>query len=208
MKNKILILALALGLLLSNESFSQVQVAIGLKAGANFSNIDGSKSVADNYKGKAGFHGGAFVLFKIAKIGIQPEVLFSKQGSTYKVDTENYEANYDYINVPVIIKIYLPVGLNFQVGPQFGFLTGGDVEAFSTSSSAKTTYAAKDLYDGADLSVAVGLGWDLPFGLTIDGRYNFGVKSNTNGDATAEAPDFKNQVIQLSVGYKIFKFGK
>ena len=207
MKNKISILALAIGLLLSNEAFSQV-LAIGLKAGANFSNIDGSKSVAENYKGKAGFHGGAFVLFKVAKIGIQPEVLFSKQGSSYKINTESFEANYDYLNVPVIIKIYLPVGLNFQVGPQFGFLTSGDVEAFATGTQTKSSYAAKDLYDGADLSVAVGLGWDLPFGLTIDARYNFGVKKNTNGSTTAEAPDFKNQVIQLSVGYKIFKFGK
>jgi hypothetical protein len=56
-----------------------------------------------------------------------------------------------------------------------------------------------------DLSAALGLGWDLPFGLTIDARYNLGLSdiSDFEGSETA-----KNQVFQLSVGFKLIKFGK
>jgi hypothetical protein len=58
---------------------------------------------------------------------------------------------------------------------------------------------------GSDVSVAMGLGWDLPFGLSVDGRYNLGVSKANN---TSSIPDIKNQVFQLSIGYKIFKLGK
>src|SRR6478609_7402764 len=88
-------------LMVSAMSYGQAQVAIGLKGGLNFSKLDISQGVS-NVDNRTGYHAGAFVLVKLAMIGIQPEVLFSKQGSSYKVNTTNYEANYDYINVPVM----------------------------------------------------------------------------------------------------------
>lgn len=205
MKNKISIYVLIILAFVSFQTFSQVQVALGIKGGLNFAKIDGSSSLGDNYKNRTGYHGGAFLLIKIAKIGIQPEVIFSKQGSNYDFSSSNVEANYDYINVPIIIKLYLVAGLNLQVGPQFGFLTAGELK--TTAGSISTTADAKKYYSGADISAALGAGWDLPFGLTIDGRYNLGIKNNQSSDASL-APDYKNQVIQISLGYKLFKFGK
>jgi hypothetical protein len=48
------------------------------------------------------------------------------------------------------------------------------------------------------------VGWDLPFGLSIDGRYNWGLSDINSG---ADAASVKNQVWQFSVGYKLLKFG-
>ncbi|HRG11197.1 MAG TPA: outer membrane beta-barrel protein, partial [Cyclobacteriaceae bacterium] len=67
----------------------QAQFAVGIKGGPNFANIDVNSSVGDNYKNRTGFHGGAFALIKLTKIGIQPELLFSQQGSTVKFNSQD-----------------------------------------------------------------------------------------------------------------------
>lgn len=180
-------------------------IAIGLKGGLNFANINVSQTVGENYNNRTGYHAGAFVLFKLSKIGIQPEILFSKQGTTASFNGTDLNANYDYINIPVILKLYTVAGINLQVGPQVGFLAGGKTESFDSQLNKITTNSS-DFVKSNDFSVALGLGWDLPFGLSIDGRYNLGI-SNNNNQASSSA-SVKNQVIQLSVGYKIFKLGK
>lgn len=197
----------AIGLLISAVGYSQVQFAVGLKAGPNFSSIDKEGSAAENYKNRTGFHGGAFALIKLTKIGIQPEILYSKQGAKFTFNQQDYESNYDYVNIPIILKLYLAAGLNLQVGPQFGFLTAVDGKTVKNASGSTETIAdlAKDEYKKSDLSAAFGVGWDLPFGLTIDGRYNLGlskIQDNPDIDAT------KNQVFQVSLGYKLFKVGE
>jgi hypothetical protein len=189
----------------STMAVSQVQFALGVKAGPNFANIDTKADVGENYKNRTGFHGGAFALIKLTKIGIQPEILFSQQGSTVKINSQDFDANYSYVNIPVILKLYLIGGLNLQAGPQFGFVTNAEQDVLDFQSGAVTTEDIKDQLKGMDLSAALGLGWDLPFGLTLDARYNLGLSdiSDFEGSQTA-----KNQVFQLSVGFKLIKFGK
>ena len=194
-------------LILSVMSYGQAQVAFGLKGGLNLAKLDISQGVS-NVDNRTGFHGGAFALIKLTKIGIQPEVLFSKQGATYKVNTTDVDANFDYINVPVLLKLYLAGGLNLQLGPQFGFLTTSEI--VSTTSSIKTTQDVKSLLDKKyEMAVAAGIGWDLPFGVTLDARYNIGLSDIEYKATTTSSPvTFKNQVIQISLGYKLIKLGK
>jgi hypothetical protein len=206
MKKSIL---MSIGLVvISAMAFGQVQVAVGLKGGLNLSKLDISQGVS-NVDNRTGYHAGMFVLTKIAFIGIQPEVVFSKQGSSYTVNTTNYEANYDYINVPIMLKFYLPAGLNFQLGPQFGFLSSS--ELINTATGVKDPQDAAKLFSQeSDLSVSLGAGWDLPFGLMVDARFNFGLKDIKVTPSTnpADVVEFKNKVFQISLGYKLFKFGK
>lgn len=180
---------------------AQAQVAIGVKGGLNFAKVDVDNVSTD---GRTGFHGGAFVLFKVSKIGIQPELIFSKQGSSFKANTQDLKANYDYINIPIILKLYTVAGINLQVGPQFGFVTKAEQDVLDVN-NVKTTADVKDQLKGSDISAAIGVGWDLPFGLTIDARYNLGLSKINDGSGSPEA---KNQVFQVSAGYKLFKLGK
>ncbi|MCI0751636.1 MAG: PorT family protein [Flammeovirgaceae bacterium] len=175
-------------LLITSASFAQVQVALGLKGGVNISKADTDVST-DNV---TGINAGAFALFKLTKIGIQPEVLFSQQGAKYDVN----KLETSYINIPVMVKLYLAAGLNIQAGPQFGFLSKAEIDGANV----------KDSFKGSDLSANIGLGWDLPFGLLIDARYNIGL-SDLDDSGVPAAPSFKNRVIQLSIGYKLFKIG-
>jgi len=205
MKSKTLLLSLVM-CCISIASFSQAQFALGIKGGLNFSKID-PKAGAANIDNATGYNAGVFALVKIAMIGIQPEVLFSKQGSDFTVNTTNYEANFDYINVPILLKFYLPLGLNLQAGPQFGFLTVADLK--NTASSTQSAQDVKSLFaDKSDMAVAVGAGWDLPFGLTADFRYNIGLSDMTfTPSGSSSSVQFKNKVIQLSIGYKLIKLG-
>jgi hypothetical protein len=188
--------------LVAVSAFSQAEVAIGLKGGPNFAKVNTEESAGENYKSRTGFHFGAFALIKLTKIGIQPEILFSQQGAKLEYSgSPDVETNFSYVNIPVILKLYTVAGINIQAGPQFGFLTSAKAKVDGIDGEDDI----KDELKGSDLSLAVGLGWDLPFGLTIDGRYNIGLSKINDNDA---APDAKNQVIQVSVGYKIFKFGK
>ena len=185
-------------------AFSQAEVSIGIKAGPNFANINTDATAGENYKSRTGFHGGAFALFKLTKIGIQPELIFSQQGSTIEYDNENYKVDFNYMNIPVMLKLYLAGGFNLQLGPQFGFVTKATQELPDPTTGNITEQDIKDELKGSDISVGMGAGIDLPFGLTVDARYNLGV-SSVSDDSDDE---IKNQVFQLSLGYKLIKLGK
>jgi hypothetical protein len=186
----------------ANKVQAQAQAAIGLKGGLNFANVD-VENVSTN--SRTGFHGGAFMLFKFSKIGIQPELIFSKQGTNFKFNSQDLESNYDYINIPIILKLYTVAGINIQVGPQFGFVAKAEQDVFDVSTNTVTRQDVKDQIKGSDISAAIGLGWDLPFGLMIDARYNLGLSKINDSSGS---PESKNQVFQVALGYKFFKIGK
>ncbi|HEY3403400.1 MAG TPA: porin family protein [Ohtaekwangia sp.] len=160
------------------------QFSLGLKAGANISKVDGI-SDAKNY---TNFNAGVFGLFKLTKFGIQPEVLYSGQGC--KID--GVELKSVYLNIPVMVKFYLAAGFNIQAGPQYGILLSAEQDGEDI----------KDQLKSSDMSAAFGLGFDAPFGLVIDARYVMGLSDINNVDGAADS--YKNKVIQISLGYKLF----
>jgi hypothetical protein len=209
MKKSFLALCACVLLVGAQNAYSQIQLAVGLKAGPNFASINTKGTAEENYKNRTGFHGGAFVLIKATKIGIQPEILFSQQGSTVEIDQQKFESNFSYVNIPVIVKLYLAAGLNLQAGPQFGFVTSAETPIEDQLNPG--TYTVQDVKNkmkSSDMTAALGLGWDLPFGLTIDARYNMGLSKIYDQAPSNQTEDAKNQVFQLSLGYKLIKLGK
>ena len=164
------------------------RIDIGIKGGLNYSKLEIPDISTSN---KTGYHFGAYSLFKLGKLGLQPEFIFSQQGSG--VDLEDWDAK--YINIPVILKLYLAAGFNLQAGPQFGFLNKAELDGNNIKEDLKI----------ADVSLGLGLGWDTPIGLKLDARYNMGLTDNSD-DAAYET--IKSQVFQLSLGFRIFHFGK
>jgi hypothetical protein len=189
--------------LLSFGANAQASVGIGIKGGLNFAKLNGSQSLSANYNNRTGYHFGGYALIKVGKIGIQPEILFSKQGATYTVNTTTFDGNFNYINIPVLLELYTVAGINIQLGPQLGFASGG--QAKYTFNNVVTTQNYSSVIKNNDFSVAMGLGWDLPFGLSVDARYNLGLSNINNSTASGE---IKNQVIMVSAGYRLFKLGK
>jgi hypothetical protein len=151
-------------------------VDFGIKAGANFSTL----TDATGLKNKTGFHGGLFLGLKFNdKIALQPELLYSQQGAEFDMG----KIDLNYINVPVIIKYYLVQGLNIQVGPQFGFVVDDNI--------SNAIFEAEDF----DISGVIGAGYDFPFGIRLDARYNFGFTD------VEKVSGSKNGVFSIALGY-------
>ena len=208
---------------------AQLKTEFGLKGGLNVSGLSLSsdkKLSGAKYNNLNGFHFGAYALLKKGKLGIQPEIIYSQQGQLYNIGSySNLRTELNYINVPVMLKYYLVGGLNVQAGAQLGFLVSakGDLE----NSTAGAPYAIlgqdiKSYVNSTDFGLSLGAGIDVPFGLTLGLRYNIGLSNinkyhgnqgATSGPDSGNSPSFSlakthNQVLQLSVGYRLFKLGK
>ncbi len=185
---------------LAYQTNGQAGFRLGVKGGLNFANLDTDIDTDS----RTGFHAGAFATIKLAKLAIQPELIFSKQGAQLDIDGSDLESNYSYINIPVLLKLYLIGGLNLQVGPQFGFLASAKQDISDLNGNVNEEDIRDDLKN-SDISVGLGAGIDLPFGLTADARYNLGLTEINDSEAIAET---QNQVFQISVGYRFINLGK
>lgn len=172
---------------------AKAQVQFGVKAGANLSNIAG-KDVEDA-KSLIGFNAGGFVRLPINdNIKIQPEVLFSAQGS--KVDSEIGDAkmHLSYVNIPVMFQYHTESGFFAETGPQVGFLAKSKMKSGSLS---------VDIDEGmkkVDFAWGLGAGYQLPMGVGVNLRYNHGLSSIFDSEG-GESVKARNSVFQLGVFY-------
>lgn len=202
MKNKSIICCIAflfLGICMSNQVVAQA--AFGLKGGLNLTNLKVDDPEA-SYNSRTGYHLGVFVRGKFSKVAIQPEVLLFTQSTDLKETVfGDYKTNFTYLSIPVMLKFYVVSGLNIQAGPQFGFLLDGEMKGTNLVGQ-DFSYDVKDYYKNSDVSISLGGGWDFPFGLSADVRYNIGVQDindAANGDET------KSRVFQISLGWNFLK---
>lgn len=192
MKKSLLTIAFSLIVMVA---FSQAKIEFGLKGGLNSSTQKVEDANLDINSASA-FHGGIYTLIKITKIGIQPEILYSPQKNESVSGGNVTKQTNVYLDIPVMVKLYLAAGLNIQAGPQFGILTSAEQAGQTNEEDLKNS----------DLSLAVGAGWDAPFGLQANVRYIIGM-SDINDDAAIQGA-IKNRTLQFSLGYRIFKVGK
>src|SRR5262245_36351696 len=102
----------------------------GVKAGMNLANQKYSfDGISLDTKAKPGIHGGVFVLAMInEKFGVQPELLYSMQGSKWDFDGDDGKFKFDYINIPVLLRYNITEMISIHAGPQIGFLMSAEME--------------------------------------------------------------------------------
>ena len=155
-------------------SVNAQSIKLGAKIGANFSDLDGSVATGGN---KTGIHvGGLLELRVLENLALQPELLYSSQGS------KNLQL--DYVSLPVLLKFYVTSDkLSFELGPQFSLLVKDD---------APKTFDSKT----ADLATVFGLGYNLTDMIFVQARYIYGM-SDVSKDF-----EITNKVVQLSAGLR------
>ena len=147
----------------------------------------------ENTKMKVGLVAGAEFGYNLSEqFGLTAGLLYSMQGSKIKNVDKGY--NMDYLNIPVLANYYIIPGLAIKAGIQPGFLMSAKHDGVDI----------KDFYKGFDLSVPLGLSYEIS-DFVIDARYNLGVSNIVDKDLSKAADDAKahNAVIMLTVGYKI-----
>jgi opacity protein-like surface antigen len=184
------------------------KVQFGLKGGLNVANQDFSVDGFPSTSSRIGFHIGGFVEVKISdKLCIQPEVLYSTQGSKFDLTVNDGGTEYNtasifklaYINIPVMFKYYVAKKISLEAGPQIGFLTSSKL--YVTVLGKDVSQNAKDLYESVDFGLNLGAGYDFTEKISAGVRYNFGlanIAKNQEGDDST----IKNAVFSVSLGYK------
>lgn len=171
-------------LFIGTTAFSQ-SLDLGIKAGANFATISDAAGLSN----KTGFQAGVFGGIKFSdKLGIQADLLYSQQGAEF----DGGEFDLSYVNVPIVLKYYLFQGLNLQAGPQFGFMVDDKI-TYKVFGDVVEKAKAEEF----DLTAVVGAGYDFPFGIRVDARYNFGLTDVSK----EEGFKGKNNVFSLALGY-------
>lgn len=211
MKNKIHYFSL-LFLTLSFTSHSQSDdrrenLEFGFKAGLNASNVwdeNGEDFTADT---KVGLAGGVFFGIPIgAFIGFQPEILISQKGfqgsGTLIGFPYSFKRTTTFIDVPLQFQLKPTEFITFLAGPQLSFLMKQkDVYTFGSNSSEQEQEFNNDNVRKNILGFVVGLDV-IVYSVVVSARGAWDFQTN-NGDGTNSTPRYKNQWIQLTVGFKI-----
>lgn len=158
----------------------------GIKGGLNLSNDVFS---FDRYY--PSFYGGGFAELKFSKHwSVQSELLYSQSGEYHTDHTGAFtKKKYDYLNIPMMVKYYIIPNLYVEMGPELNILLKAKEE---------TNIDQRDLspyYRRTNLSAGAGIGYKLPFGLGISGRYMFGVSNKS------QSGSYYTSNLQLGVNY-------
>jgi hypothetical protein len=191
-------LILILILIISNESLAQNsgndRGGFGIRGGVNFSTFGGGDIADDDYSQRTGFHAGVYNSIYFGNlIALEPGVFYTVRG-TQNDDFVNSRAVLNYVDVPVLLRLHLTEGLNVFGGPQVSFLMDSRFEGdlFGSTVSFDTENVRE-----RDFGLVLGLGYNLPKGLNVQGSYNYGMSSvfkNSNVDVF-------NRGFQVSLGY-------
>lgn len=165
----------------------QAQVNFGIKAGVNFTSFSGSdakmEGMSPNYK--VGFAGGGLVNIQLGEMfSLQPELLYSMEGATYKYMGQSVHLKTDYINVPVLAQYNSALGFYAETGPQIGFLTS------AKASSDGNSMNVKDGFKNINFSWGLGAGYKLSNGIGIGARYNLGLTSIADDGSNVKTGGF------------------
>lgn len=196
-------------------------VSYGVKGGLNLSNLSGD---IEDTKSLFGAHVGAFAEIKITdKFSVQPELLFSMQGAKQEytyfesfegftiTETEKTTLKLGYLNLPIMAKYYVSDKFSLEAGPQIGFLLSAKVdfeytyrETFDGVTEIESESGSVDIKDevkSIDFGFGFGAAYNFTDKLSLGARYTLGLTSIAK-DFEGESADIKNNVLQVSLGYK------
>jgi len=184
------------------------KIKIGLKAGANLSNVydeRGEEFVADS---KLGFTGGVFIPIPIGKfLGVQPEVLYSQKGfkgqGRLLGNTYDLTRTTNHIDVPLMVSIKPATVFTIMAGPQFSYLlsqndkfTSGNL-TIDQQQDFKNDNIRKNV-----MSFVVGADINIDH-VVLSARANWDVQNN-GGDGNNTSPRYKNMWYQFAIGYRFY----
>jgi opacity protein-like surface antigen len=187
-----LLILITAGSSLFAQSWSD-KFQFGIKGGANFATVAGDDF--DSPDSRTSFYAGLVAEAPLTEaLSIQPEVFYSGQGFDLNDNSDGTDAEYqiDYIQVPILLKVYLVDGLNIQAGPQFGFKVNEEVEFQPTNDGGDIdTDAVRDF----DFQLTSGLEYKFAESFFIQARYTYGFSE------LIEDTDVHNSYFSAGIGY-------
>jgi len=188
-------------------------MTVGLMAGVNYATVHQDPELGDvEFNHRLGLLAGGFLDFRLNDVfSIEPEVLYSQKGAEVQGTGSNSDSEgtfkLDYIEVPVLLKFWVPVtNTGFRpflfAGPSVGFEVNCSLEGEILSVTGSTDCEETSVVNtkSTDFGGTVGGGIEFLAGMQavrIDARYTHGFTDiNDSGDAR----DIKNRVFAVTVG--------
>jgi len=213
MKSRIFILTAALAAL---GTVTQAQkTTFGIRAGVNFTNLNGKDEAGTKYdnKLKTGYHAGVTADIPVAsEFFVQPGLLFSTKGT--KFPNSDGTVGLSYLEVPVnfLYKPALSGGhLLLGFGPYFGYGLDGRVKSGSTEQDIKfknevepTDPTNHTYFKRTDAGANLLAGFETASKISVQLNAQLGL-ANIYPEYTALSNDksvWKNTGFGVSVGYK------
>lgn len=180
---------------------------IGIKAGLNYAKVSNASEI--NGSNRSGFHAGIFLAPPSKKIlSSRTELLFSRQGYNYKTSASTGDVNLDYIQMGQLMSINITKYFSLMFGAQTAYLVSAQVDSNKSGNGYENKLM--NLYNRIDYGYAAGTEIHPLAGLIIGVRYNVSLAKVYKDIQSLQRPSFtsadaKNNVVQLSVGWR---FGK
>lgn len=200
-----ILLMIGFSLSLIGQEDSRDNLRLGVKVGANYSNIyatDGSQLSTDP---KIGLAAGGFLAIPIGTyLGVQPEVMYSQKGyegtGSFFDNTYNVKTTTSYIDVPLFITLKPFERLTLMAGPQYSYLVSRkDEYSSSTINIEQEQEFDNDNYRKNIMGAALGV--DINFtNMVLGARASWDLQKN-HGDGTSSTPRYKNTLVQATVGF-------
>lgn len=185
-----------------------LDVKLGLKAGMNFTRLQGS-TWTGGYR--SGILGGAFASVGVKKIGGQGEILISTTSFTGNAinfhnntadnnsllinpvdSSSNINYNATYIQIPVLLNLKLFGNAAIQLGPEYRGLLGVKDKDLLLNKTPT------DIFNASDIGGVIGVQLNLPLKINAGLRYSFGF-NDQNISTVKES--WKLSSIQLHLGF-------
>lgn len=183
-------------LLMGITTFSQNKtIEFGVRGGLNFSSVINEDESIESPKGRANFYGGFLMEAHMNDwFSLQPELFYSAQGFDLDGELNNFEAEFqvDYLQLPVLAKVYIIKGLSVQAGPQFGLKINeeADFAIFEEGGDIGT-----NTFNDFDFQLTGGAAYTFRFGFFVEARASLGLTEVVDGSGA------HNFVFAAGVGY-------
>ncbi|WP_417619554.1 porin family protein [Oceanihabitans sediminis] len=195
MKKTYLSILVILGLVFSMQAQdkSSNDSNFGLKAGYNLAavSIDEDGETGQRHGFHVGLYGESFITNNLA---LQVEVLYSQQGYEVEYATGTFTQKLDYINVPLMFKVYPTNNFFLEVGPQAGLAVSHKETYEGTFVDISSDYEPNKF----DWGMNFGGGFKTDSGVSIGVRYHLGL-----GDVNEEDTKHHNRVWMFSLGFDL-----
>ena len=180
---------------------------IGIKGGINFANVTGASGI--NPGNQSGFVAGLFLAPKSRGIiGSRTELLFSRQGYSFKSGSTTGHVKLNYLVIPQFMAINITKFVQLQFGVQMAFLLNAKADSTSPASqSSPAPYPGiTSYYNKFDYGFGAGVELHPIAGLVIGARYNVSISKLYSSVGTGQAPSFssadaKNNIVQVFTGW-------
>ena len=231
-KVSVLLLALASSAVAMAQHPAQGTISLIPRVGVSMASLAGEKIYIEagnmpmSSRYKTGFMGGIDLDYQMLdNLSISLGAYYAQQGCNYRnnsVETKDpgntvngtgysdWSTNLDYLNVPLMLNVYVAPGVAVKAGLQVGFALSGKTK-YTTTDYTKTPegeYKSEKPRDvdidldktlnKVNFSVPVGFSYEFS-NVILDARYNIGLTSFQNIDGFESS---KNRVFTISAGYR------